>query len=88
MWRVTARWPASDRAADRSVAVSLKDQVRRSHGHLRRILETYATYYDDVRTHLSLDKDAPRSRRSEMFGSVVALPISVASTINTFGFEL
>ena len=33
--------------------------------HLRRILKTYATYYNEVRTHLSLDKDAPNSRRSQ-----------------------
>jgi hypothetical protein len=27
--------------------------------HLRRILRTYARYYNDIRTHWSLDKDAP-----------------------------
>ena len=27
--------------------------------HLRRILRTYACYYNDIRTHWSLDKDAP-----------------------------
>src|ERR1019366_2174899 len=27
--------------------------------HLRRILRTYARYYNDIRTHRSLDKDAP-----------------------------
>jgi len=26
--------------------------------HLRRILRTYARYYNDIRTHWSLDKDA------------------------------
>jgi transposase InsO family protein len=30
--------------------------------HLRRILRTYARYYNDIRTHRSLDKDAPVSR--------------------------
>src|SRR5215472_15331313 len=29
--------------------------------HLRRILRCYARYYNDVRTHRSLDKDAPVS---------------------------
>jgi hypothetical protein len=43
--------------------------------HLRRILKTYATYYNEVRTHLSLGKDAPNFRRSESVGSVVAIPI-------------
>src|SRR5512143_1799852 len=30
--------------------------------HLRRILRAYARYYNDVRTHRSLDKDAPVPR--------------------------
>jgi hypothetical protein len=30
--------------------------------HLRRILRTYAGYYNEIRTHQSLDKDAPVSR--------------------------
>ena len=29
---------------------------------LRRILKSYARYYNDIRTHRSLDKDAPISR--------------------------
>jgi len=27
--------------------------------HLHRMLKTYAAYYDEVRTHLALDRDAP-----------------------------
>src|ERR1700682_6244853 len=27
--------------------------------HLRQILQSYARYYNDIRTHRSLDKDAP-----------------------------
>jgi len=30
--------------------------------HLRRILKSYARYYNETRTHLALDKDAPVSR--------------------------
>ena len=30
--------------------------------HLRRILRTYACYYNDIRTHWALDKDAPAFR--------------------------
>ena len=30
--------------------------------HLRRILRAYAAYYNEIRTHRSLDKDAPVSR--------------------------
>ena len=32
-----------------------------SETHLRRILRSYACYYNDIRTHRSLDKDAPVS---------------------------
>jgi len=31
--------------------------------HLRRILKSYLGYYHDSRSHLSLDKDAPVTRR-------------------------
>lgn len=43
--------------------------------HLCRILKTCASYYNEVRTHLSLDKDAPNFRCSETVGSIVAIPI-------------
>jgi transposase InsO family protein len=33
-----------------------------SETHLRRILQTYACYYNNIRTHRSLDKDAPAFR--------------------------
>jgi hypothetical protein len=31
-------------------------------GDLRRILKCYTRYYDETRTHLALDRDAPLSR--------------------------
>src|SRR6266403_4952961 len=31
--------------------------------HLRRILKSYVRYYNDIRTHRSLDKDAPVTRQ-------------------------
>ena len=43
--------------------------------HLRRILAPYATYYSEVRTHVSLGKDAPCTRLIERIGDVVARPI-------------
>ena len=43
--------------------------------HLRRILKAYAAYYNEVRTHLSLRKDAPEFRRVQSVGSIVALPL-------------
>jgi transposase InsO family protein len=43
--------------------------------HLRRILAKYTTYYNEVRTHISLGKDAPYTRQIERFGDIVAQPI-------------
>jgi hypothetical protein len=43
--------------------------------HLRRILRCYARYYKDVRTHRSLDKDAPVSRPVQRIGSIKSFPI-------------
>jgi transposase InsO family protein len=38
--------------------------------HLRRILRSYARYYNGIRTHWSLDKDAPVSRPLQRTGSI------------------
>lgn len=43
--------------------------------HLRRILRAYARYYNDIRTHRSLDKDAPISRSIQRIGSIISNPI-------------
>jgi transposase InsO family protein len=43
-------------------------------GHLRR-LRTYARYYNDIRTHRSLDKDAPISRPVQRLGNIRSRPI-------------
>src|SRR6266852_318368 len=43
--------------------------------HLRRILSKYASYYNEVRTHLSLGKDAPCTPPIERFGDIIAYPI-------------
>ena len=43
--------------------------------HLRRILSKYASYYNEVRTHLSLGKDAPCTRPIERFGDIIAQAI-------------
>ena len=43
--------------------------------HLRGVLKAYASYYNEVRTHLSLDKDAPYFRRAQKFGRIAAIPI-------------
>jgi transposase InsO family protein len=43
--------------------------------HLRRILRSYARYYNDLRTHWSLAKDAPVSRPIHRTGSIRSHPI-------------
>jgi transposase InsO family protein len=46
-----------------------------SEERLRLILAKYATYYNQMRTHVSLGKDAPCTRAIERFGDIVAHPI-------------
>jgi len=41
-----------------------------SEAHLRRILRTYARYYNEIRTHWSLDKDAPAFRPIQRTGAI------------------
>ena len=43
--------------------------------HLRRILKAYASYYNEVRIHLSLEKDAPNFRRVQPVGNIAAIPL-------------
>jgi transposase InsO family protein len=43
--------------------------------HLRRVLKDHASYYNEVRTHLSLDKDAPDFRRAQPVSNIAALSI-------------
>ena len=43
--------------------------------HLRRILSAYAAYYNQARTHLALQKDAPLRRAVQRSGAVVAVPV-------------
>src|ERR1700730_213670 len=38
--------------------------------HLRQILQSYARYYNHIRTHRSLDKDAPVTRQIQRIGSI------------------
>jgi hypothetical protein len=43
--------------------------------HLRRVLASYAAYYNQARTHLALQKDAPLHRVVQRSGVIVAIPI-------------
>ena len=43
--------------------------------HLRRVLSAYAAYYNQARTHLALQKDAPLHRAVQRSGAILAIPI-------------
>jgi transposase InsO family protein len=43
--------------------------------HLRHILLSYMKYYNEVRTHLSLEKDTPVSRAVERSGRILCRPV-------------
>jgi transposase InsO family protein len=44
-------------------------------GHLRRILTKYAAYYNRLRTHRSLNKDAPIHRAIQRVGPIGSAPV-------------
>ena len=55
-------------------------RVRRPYGcwgeaHLRRILTKYAAYYNELRTHRSLNKNAPIHRAIQYAGDIVSAPV-------------
>jgi len=43
--------------------------------HLRRLLRAYADDYNNDRTHLGLDKDAPDFRPVEAEGEIISRPV-------------
>ena len=43
-------------------------------GHVRHLLANYQAYYNDVRTHLALDKDAPLRRPPQTVGELTSIP--------------
>ena len=71
-------------ACDNGVVERLIGSIRREcvdhiivlgEAHLRRILKSYARYYNETRTHLALDKDAPVSRPVQRIGVVRSLAL-------------
>jgi hypothetical protein len=54
---------------------SLDHLVVFDEAQLRRVLKVYASYYNEVRTHLSLGKNAPDFRRPQKIGHIAAIPI-------------
>src|ERR1700737_4910972 len=56
--------------------------------HLRHLLLSYMNYHNEIRTHLSLEKDAPISRAPELAGRIVGPQFSAGYTTNMSGFDL
>jgi hypothetical protein len=52
--------------------------------HLRRILQSYARYYNEIRTHRSLDKDAPVTRPVQRVG-VISSRAVLGGTADVWG---
>ncbi len=46
-----------------------------SERHLRRMLASYSSYYNESRTHLALEKDAPLRRAIQRCGAIITTPI-------------
>jgi Integrase core domain len=43
--------------------------------HLRHVLLSYMKYHNEIRTHLSLKKDAPVSRAVKLAGIILCRPV-------------
>ena len=73
------RLPSKDKVCDRDRSLT----TCCAHGilvvfgerHLRHVLLSYMNYYNEMRTHLSLGKDAPTSRRVHRAGHILCRPV-------------
>ena len=71
--------------------------IVKGEAHLRRILKSYARYYNGVRTHRSLNKDAPVSRLVQRTGVIccsrailadfITIIVGFKCSVHTGGFE-
>jgi hypothetical protein len=67
------RWLVSARINRASGPRRFKFLVSGTIDTLRRIVRAYAAYYNEVRTHLSLEKNAPVLRTVQLVGQIPAL---------------
>jgi hypothetical protein len=80
MWRISwsnsiIRWQDYRVAASGLAESNFRHTQVFGEAHLRQILSSYAAYYNEVRTHLALGKDAPLGRAVQRSGIIVAIPI-------------
>jgi transposase InsO family protein len=76
---ITARSPWQNGYAERLIGSvrreCLDHVVVFGERHLRNLLSSYQNYYNDSRTHLSLNKDAPLARAVTAHGRIEAIPV-------------
>ncbi|MGO9060839.1 MAG: integrase core domain-containing protein [Candidatus Binataceae bacterium] len=76
---IAARSPWQNGHAERLIGAIRRDCLDHvivlGEAHLRHLLNAYASYYNQVRTRLSLDKDAPDFRHAQPVGNIMALPL-------------
>jgi transposase InsO family protein len=76
---ITARSPWQNGCAERLIGSIRRDCLDHivvfGERHLRHLLKSYQKYYNEARTHLSLQKDAPIPRVVQTVGQTLAVPI-------------
>ena len=76
---ISARSPWQNGYAERLIGSIRRDcldhVVVLGEQHLRHLLKSYQDYYNEVRTHLSLNKDPPIARAVQQVGRVRSVPI-------------
>ena len=76
---ISARSPWQNGYAERLIGSIRRDCLDHvvvfGEQHLRHLLKSYQDYYNEVRTHLSLNKDPPIARTVQQVGRVRSVPI-------------
>jgi transposase InsO family protein len=76
---ISARSPWQNGLAERLIGSIRRDCLDHvvifGEQHLRHLLNSYQQYYNESRTHLSLEKDAPIPRDAQRVGRVLGLPM-------------
>jgi Integrase core domain len=88
---VSARFALAERIAERLIGSMRRECLDHvvvvGERHLRHVLASYQKYYNEVRTHLSLQKDAPFGVMCAAQGACVRRRSWAGYTINMFEFE-
>jgi transposase InsO family protein len=76
---ITPRSPWQNGVAERLIGTLRRECLDQiivfGEAHLRKILCAYAAYYNQARTHLALQKNAPIKRPVQRFGRIIAIPV-------------